>query len=158
MGLPLLCLLRGNQMALKNGNVGCGTVLIVQNANKQVLMIKRKGKHGSGTWCFPGGWVDPLEGPIRGAIRECGEEVGVYVPASSIIFLGYVHNVHKDKNVEDITLVFKSNHIINAKQPFIKEPDKIDDIGFYYWRSLPEPLFLPVINALHKNIIPDYPN
>jgi 8-oxo-dGTP diphosphatase len=40
-------------------------------------MLLRKGSHGAGTWCFPGGHLEHGESVLTCAIRELKEELGV---------------------------------------------------------------------------------
>jgi 8-oxo-dGTP diphosphatase len=39
-------------------------------------------------WCFPGGGVDPGEGPFEGALRELYEEAGLRLQEGDIVPLG----------------------------------------------------------------------
>jgi len=55
-----------------------GVGVIVMNDGK-VLMGKRKGAHGEGTWSFPGGHLEFGETLEACALREVAEEVGVNI-------------------------------------------------------------------------------
>ena len=51
----------------------------------RVLMTQRTPYHGDdeetyGTWEFPGGGLEPGEGPLSAALREFGEETGLFLP------------------------------------------------------------------------------
>lgn len=39
-----------------------------------LLMLKRFGKHGSGTWSIPGGWMEHGESFFDTAVREVKED------------------------------------------------------------------------------------
>ena len=51
--------------------VGVGVII---TRNEQVLLLKRKNVHGSGSWSTPGGHLDFGESPEECAIREAKEE------------------------------------------------------------------------------------
>ena len=53
-----------------------GVGVIVTKADR-VLLIKRKGVHGQGTWSTPGGHLEYGESPEGCAARETLEETGV---------------------------------------------------------------------------------
>src|SRR5512132_3683825 len=55
-----------------------GTAMIITRDDK-VLLMKRKGTHGKGTWSTPGGHLDFGEPLEQCAAREAKEEVGVQV-------------------------------------------------------------------------------
>lgn len=49
----------------------------VVRANDHVLLIKRGGFPGKGLWAAPGGFLEPRERLMQGAIRELREETGL---------------------------------------------------------------------------------
>lgn len=55
-----------------------GTLLFVREAD-QVLLIRKRRGHGAGKINGPGGKPEPGESPLRCAIRETREEVGIRV-------------------------------------------------------------------------------
>ena len=56
--------------------VGIGTIIRYKN---KVLLLKRRGAHGDGTWAFIGGHLEFNETPEEGAIRETFEEIGIKI-------------------------------------------------------------------------------
>jgi bifunctional NMN adenylyltransferase/nudix hydrolase len=60
------------------------TVDAVVKAAGHVLLIKRGGFPGKGLWALPGGFVEPRERLLQGAIRELGEETGLGILDSTL--------------------------------------------------------------------------
>ncbi|MDX1579378.1 MAG: NUDIX domain-containing protein, partial [Gemmatimonadota bacterium] len=56
--------------------VGIGILI---RRGDEVLLVRRRGVHGHGTWSTPGGHLDPGEDPASCARREAEEETGVSV-------------------------------------------------------------------------------
>ena len=54
--------------------IGVGVIV---TKGDRVLLIKRKGAHGQGTWSTPGGHLEYGESPEECAARETAEETGV---------------------------------------------------------------------------------
>lgn len=61
----------------KRPAVGVGVLIF--NDKKQMLLGKRKGSHGAGTWCNPGGHLEFGESFEQCAIREVEEETGLKI-------------------------------------------------------------------------------
>lgn len=65
---------RRSRITVRRGAIG------VLEADGRFLMVQRApGVARPGTWCFPGGHVEPGETPCRAAVREIHEELGVVV-------------------------------------------------------------------------------
>ena len=78
-----------------------GVAAIITRSN-QVLLIQRKGPHGTGTWSTPGGHLEFGEDPQQCAIRETREEVGLEV--SSVRFIGVTNDIFPESGKHYITL------------------------------------------------------
>ncbi|NOW47022.1 8-oxo-dGTP diphosphatase [Novosphingobium sp. SG751A] len=58
-----------------------------------ILMQRRpEGKQHGGLWEFPGGKIDPGEGPIEAAQREMEEELGVGLEARALMPVSFAHS------------------------------------------------------------------
>src|SRR5512132_2586848 len=68
----------------------------------QVLLMKRKGVHGTGTWSTPGGHLDFGETPEQCAAREAKEEVGLDV--ADIRFRAVTNDVFVQQGKHYITI------------------------------------------------------
>ena len=59
-----------------NPQVRVGVSVILQTPQGYPMML-RKGSHGAGTWCFPGGHLEMNESVLACALRELEEELAV---------------------------------------------------------------------------------
>ena len=118
-----------------------GVSVIIYKDNK-ILMLKKIGAHGSGTWSFPGGHLEfgeEIEDAVR---REVIEETGVEI--KNIQQVTFTNDIFSQEDKHYITIFVKAE--IDAGEPEIKEPDKAVEMGWFEWNKMPEPIFLPIIN------------
>ena len=128
-----------------------GTATIITRDNK-VLLMKRRGPHGNGTWSPPGGHLDFGESPEQCAAREAKEEVGVDV--ENLQFRAVTNDVFKDSDRHYITLWLEAG-FFNGEPSIIAEKE-VEEIGWFAWDALPQPLFLPLDNYVSKrNYLPN---
>lgn len=125
--------------------VGVGVYIL--NSNSQVLLIKRKGSHGEGTWCPPGGHLEFGESWLDCAKRETKEESDLNITGAE--FWGVTNDVFKEENKHYITLALRAPGY--SGEPKIMEPEKCTEIGWFDLNNLPKPLFLTFINFLDSN-------
>lgn len=103
------------------------------------LMGKRVGKHGQGSWSVPGGWLEYRETFETCAKREIAEETGMEI--DNIRFMALTNNIFPDEDVHSLTVWLESDWV--RGEPSILEPDKFAEQGWYTFRTLPAPLFMP---------------
>ncbi len=115
--------------------VGSGVVIIKDG---MTLLTKRKGSHSSGMWGSLGGHVEFGESPIEACKREALEELGIEI--GNFTFASCMSLVKEGKHYLDVSFTAE----IISGEPIIKEPDKIEEIGWYPLDNLPTPLFEPV--------------
>lgn len=120
-----------------------GIGVIVKKDNK-VLLGKRKGSHGEGSWSFPGGHLDFREGIFECAKREVLEETGLEV--KNMDFLTCTNDIFQKEEKHYVTLYVKAEYDRGDLE--VKEPDKCEEWDWFEWDDFPEPLFLPVENFL----------
>jgi len=128
--------------------VRVGTAIIITRDGK-VLLMKRKGTRGKGTWSTPGGHLEFGETPEQCAAREAKEEVGVDVV--DIRFRVVTNDVFEAEGKHYITIWMEGRSI---GEPFIAAEKEAEEIGWYAWDSLPQPLFLTLENLLKENSYP----
>ena len=126
-----------------------GVAIIITKDNK-VLLIKRKGTHGKGTWSTPGGHVDFGETLERCAAREAKEEVGLDV--IDIRFRAVTNDLFEATGRHYVTIWMEGRS--ESGEPTIAAEDEVEEIGWYAWDSLPSPLFLPLENLIKENSYP----
>lgn len=125
-----------------------GTAIIIIKDNK-ILLMKRKGPHGTGTWSPPGGHLDVGESLEACAAREAKEEVGVDVV--DIRFRAVTNDVFEEEAKHYVTIWLEGRP---TGEPFIAAEKEVEEIGWFAWDTLPEPLFLPLENLIKENSYP----
>ena len=126
-----------------------GVAIIITKEN-QVLLMKRKGIHGQGTWSTPGGHLDFGENPEQCAAREAKEEVGLDVV--DIRFRAVTNDVFEETGKHYLTIWMEG--ISKSNDPMIAAEDEVAEIGWFAWNSLPNPLFLSLDNLIKANSYP----
>jgi 8-oxo-dGTP diphosphatase len=132
-----------------NGHPQVGVAIIVTRG-EQVLLMKRKGPHGTGTWSTPGGHLEFGETPEGCAAREAKEEVGIDVV--DIRFRAVTNDVFEATGRHYITIWMEGRS--DSGEPRIAAEREVSEIGWYAWDSLPEPLFLPLENLIKAKSYP----
>jgi len=125
-------------------------VAIMIMKDDQVLLIKRKGLHGRGTWSTPGGHLEFGETPEQCAAREAKEEVGLDVV--DIRFRAVTNDLFETTGKHYITIWMEGRSV--SGEPTVAAEDEVAQIGWFAWNSLPEPLFLSLDNLIKKNSYP----
>lgn len=120
--------------------VSTGVSVFICHDNK-LLMGKRKGAAGEGTWSVPGGWVSKSDMTLFDtAHREVFEETDLKIVNLQIAGTALT----RADNIPSVTVFVTANCAYSAPLK-TKEPDKLD--GEWKWfdlDSLPSPLFEPI--------------
>lgn len=123
--------------------VGVGVMVKKEN---MVLLGKRKGSHGDGTWSFPGGHLEFNESFFDCAKREVFEETGLKIknPKKG----PYTNDIFKKENIHYLTIFviseYESGELIN------KEPQKCHGWKWFDIDKLPDNLFVPLSNLINE--------
>lgn len=123
--------------------VACGVALILTNAKGEVLMGKRKGSHGAGTYSFIGGWMEHGEQFMDTAIREAKEEADLDVRRTTVVYA--MSTVFPAEDKHSVTVLLHVHPRDWSGTPKAMEPNKLDgEWGWYHPHNLPSPLFKPL--------------
>ena len=123
----------------KRPQVGVG-ILITQNG--KLLMGKRIGAHGKGSYGTCGGHLEYGETPEECIRREVLEETGLRV--KSLKFLCVSNILDYDKHYVDITFLGE----VYKGEPKVLEPNKVERWEWYSFDRLPTPIFKAVKLAI----------
>jgi 8-oxo-dGTP diphosphatase len=131
----------------QNINIGVGIIITKDN---QVLLMKRKDIHGKGTWTTPGGYLDFGETPEQCAAREAKEEVGLEVV--DIRFRAITNDLFETTGRHYISIWMVGRSL--SDDPVVTAKEEIEELGWFAWDALPQPLFLSFENLLNENSYP----
>lgn len=121
--------------------VGVG---IVVRRDRDLLLVRRAGSHGSGTWSTPGGHLDFGEDPAACAAREAEEETGVTLGPAR--FVGVTNDVFEAEGKHYVTLWFEAEH--EAGDAAALADDELDAVEWFPEDALPDALFPPLLKLL----------
>jgi 8-oxo-dGTP diphosphatase len=130
--------------------VGIGVIL---TRSDSVLLGKRLGTHGFGTWALPGGHLEFGESVESCASREVEEETGLRI-----------HSIQPGPFFNDIFPAEGKHYVtlfVTAKcpdgEPQRLEPDKCAGWQWFRWSELPQPLFQPLASLVRSGYVPPMP-
>ena len=128
---------------MKRPQVGVGVFV---KRNGKVLVGKRKGSHGAGTWALPGGHLEPGESFEACCKREVFEETGLII--NNISPVVFTNDVFNDDGLHYITLFFKGEY--ESGEAIVAEPRECEEWRWVFLDDIPQPIFLPLRNALEE--------
>ena len=131
--------------------VRVGVAVIIEKDGR-VLLIRRNGSHGAGSWATPGGHLDFGETPEQCGVREVREEVGLEV--SGLIFKAITNDLFEAEQKHYITIWMQAQHMVG--EPSIASQREMTEIGWFGWDDLPRPLFLPLANLVLGDSYPPF--
>jgi 8-oxo-dGTP diphosphatase len=113
-------------------SVGVGIVVLLFNEEGDLLIGKRKGSHGAGTWSLPGGKLEFMEDAMRRISIETEEETGLVLAPARFTQREWGDNVwtDKDKGQQHWITLFTEAELgpgDNPKEPRVTEPDKCEE-------------------------------
>lgn len=113
----------------------------------KVLMGKRIGKVGYGTWGLPGGHLEMGESLAFCAKRELLEETGI--KAQEVEFLHLINGPREDDHSHYVHINFLAKNW--EGKPEVTEPDKFEAWEWFDMNKLPDNIFVG-----HKDFVPMY--
>ena len=133
--------------AAKRPLVGVAVVVL---RDGRVLLGKRKGAHGQGTWALPGGHLELFETIEDCAKREVFEETGLSI--GNIEHAAFTNDFFKNESKHYVTLFVTAMY--EAGEAQVREPEKCEIWDWFSWGKLPRPRFLPLENLLAQGYAP----
>lgn len=130
----------------KNPNPRVGVCVLITKNNK-ILLGKRKGSHGDGTWSTPGGHLEFFEKIKECAIREVKEETDMDIEISEDEIFTITNDFFEKENKHYITLYLKAK---TDQEPKNMEPEKCEEWKWFSLDEFPENLFVPIQNLLKQ--------
>jgi 8-oxo-dGTP diphosphatase len=124
--------------------VGVSVVLKFKN---KVLVGKRKGSHGDGTWAFPGGHLEFGETIFDCGKRELEEETNIDLGNLKGENIGYTNDIFQKEKKHYITLyvLYTVDKELKAE---VMEPNKCYEWIWVNENKIPKPHFIPLQNYL----------
>ncbi|XRQ09001.1 nucleotide triphosphate diphosphatase NUDT15 [Actinomadura welshii] len=121
--------------------VGVGAMVL---RNNRVLLGKRKGAHGAGSYAWCGGgleWGESLEDAVA---RELEQESGLVLTRAELFCVSNIREY--DRHYIDFEFIVEA-----TGRPVNREPHKSGPWQWYPLDRLPTPLFRPVEIALRSH-------
>jgi 8-oxo-dGTP diphosphatase len=111
-----------------------------------VIVGRRRGSHGAGSWAFPGGKVEPGEDPRDVVARELDEETGLRAVRVEPLTWTSDLLTHGEHTLHFSTL----HHLVEVApgEPVVREADKVEDWRWVACGDIPEPVFAPAASLL----------
>jgi len=133
--------------------VGVGILVLDQG---KVLLGKRKGAHGEGTWSAAGGHLEFGETVIECTRRELLEETGL--KAETIVEGPWNEVFFSEENKHYLNLYTFVTKF--SGELCVKEPDKVEDWQWFPISDLPTPLFASIkkiaLNNSFENFLQEH--
>lgn len=127
--------------------VGVGVIIVKDD---KVLLGKRKGAHGEGSWAFPGGHLEFGESLEDCAKREVAEETSITI--KNVKKFVYTNDIFCEEKKHYITCYVKAEYDFGDVK--IMEPEKCEKWEWFEWDKFPIPLFIPLQNLLKEGVNP----
>ncbi|GBG78149.1 hypothetical protein CBR_g26184 [Chara braunii] len=138
---------RGGSLTCVMPKVGVGVAVLVVR-DQSVIIGRRKGSHGTGTYALPGGHLDFGESWEECAIREVKEETGLDIANVRYAWVSNCVMLDEPKPCHYITLFMRAELRNVADEPENLEPDKCEEWQWVVWPRIPFPRFAPLQTLL----------
>lgn len=126
-------------------------VAVIITHNGHVLLLKRQGSHGAGTWAPPGGHLEFGESLEECAARETFEETGIVI--DNVQYVAITNDMLTSEQKHYVTVWMEGAPA--SGDASVAYPEKVAEVAWAPWDALPQPLFMPFQNLLSGR---KYPN
>lgn len=131
---------------MKRPSVGVGCIVVKDGL---VLVGKRRGSHGEGTWAFLGGHLEWGETPEECAVRETLEETGLAVRSPKII--GVTNDFFEKEDKHYVTVFVRTEWV--SGEPRLADPAH-EEFRWCLPDEIPHPRFVALQHFLER--YPDF--
>ncbi len=139
------------QLDKYQNRVFVGVAAVVRREGK-IILGKRKGAHGAGSWSFPGGGQEKHETDRQAVARELAEETRIILAEDKFRFLVGGESWHEDYQSRWRTLFFETT-VGPGVEPELAEPDKCEEWIWVSPTELPSPLFGAVQSLVDSKLL-----
>ena len=115
----------------------------------RLLLLRRQGSHGAGSWSTPGGHLEFGESPEDCARRECLEETGVHMGPARLVAVTDDHYPESGKHY--VTLWMQGDWLSGDGE--LTSPREADRVGWHAEDALPSPLFTSLDNLMSGRVV-----
>jgi 8-oxo-dGTP diphosphatase len=124
----------------------------------QVLLQRRTGTgYMDGHWAAAAGHVEPGESVVAAAVREVREELGIELRPADLRPVTTMHRGQPGGPALEQRVDFFYEAVRWDGVPTLREAGKADDLGWFPFVALPEPVVpheLVVLRAIHDGEVP----
>lgn len=135
--------------------IPCVSLIMLRDDDSILFLRRFQTGFADGMYALPGGGVDGKETFKQAACREAMEEVGVLAHPENLQLVQAIHHYRTGETPEtdkELVQFFFLTRIWSG-EPFNKEPDKHDTVGWFKRTDLPEKM-LPWT----RDLLVAYPN
>lgn len=131
-------------------------VYIIVIKDNAVLLLRRHNTDWKNGWyTLPAGHLENNETILECACREAKEEAGIEIDQNKLKLVHIVHYRGKEHYIE---FYFTASHW--KGDPFLAEPEKCDDLGWFPLTNLPDKTLKNVVQAIGQlnqgNLLSEY--
>ncbi len=110
---------------------------LLMRCDKVLLLRRARTGYLDGWYALPGGHLQRGESIVACARRECLEEIGVGLDAARLRPIAAMPYQSGEQQGVDFIMRYEFGNEDIADEPYLAEPDRFDDLGWWPARALP---------------------